>query len=214
MILNNLNVTIPRDKVLSRLKYNVHKTESTSTATRLVDEMICEARALLEPVASIVDFDIEDILNDSVTLKCSDFVIKGKSISEHLQRCHKVTFLVCTIGDVFNDEIKRYLEIGEVAKAAVLDAVASETVEELANVVNGIVEQNAAADGSGVIQRYSPGYGDWNIDVQPALLKLTDAGDIGVTLKENFMMSPEKSISACIGWKKKTSQSVRGVFSS
>jgi cobalamin-dependent methionine synthase I len=48
-------------------------------------------------------------------------------------------------------------------------------------------------------KRYAPGYGDWELSSQTALLSLVDAGRIGIRLTGDFLMIPAKSISGVIG---------------
>ena len=49
-------------------------------------------------------------------------------------------------------------------------------------------------------RRYSPGYGDLPLSVQPALLDALDAGRrLGVTLTESLLMVPMKSVTAVVG---------------
>jgi len=47
--------------------------------------------------------------------------------------------------------------------------------------------------------RFSPGYGDLPLEVQPALLEAAQAHRIGVTAAPSLMMIPQKSVSALIG---------------
>jgi cobalamin-dependent methionine synthase I len=52
--------------------------------------------------------------------------------------------------------------------------------------------------------RDSPGYGDLGTDIQPDILRLLDAGKIGIACQpESFILIPEKSITAIIGWERK-----------
>ena len=48
--------------------------------------------------------------------------------------------------------------------------------------------------------RFSPGYGDFSLEHQPALLSLLDTQRrIGLTLSEGGMMLPTKSVTAIVG---------------
>jgi cobalamin-dependent methionine synthase I len=51
--------------------------------------------------------------------------------------------------------------------------------------------------------RYSPGYGDWNLDVQPEILATLDSGRIRLTSNISHILIPEKSVTAIIGIKDK-----------
>ena len=48
--------------------------------------------------------------------------------------------------------------------------------------------------------RYSPGYGDLPLTLQPQLLSLLDAArQIGLTLTDTCLMTPRKSVTALFG---------------
>jgi len=48
--------------------------------------------------------------------------------------------------------------------------------------------------------RFSPGYGDFDIQYQKPLMQMLDcAKTIGLTMTDSFMMTPTKSVTAVIG---------------
>ena len=57
-------------------------------------------------------------------------------------------------------------------------------------------------NGSTLTPRFSPGYGDLSLDLQTDLIRITEAQKhIGITLSENLIMIPTKSVTAIIGIK-------------
>ena len=56
-----------------------------------------------------------------------------------------------------------------------------------------------AAQGYGMRWRFSPGYGDWPLEQQPELIRVTKCESIGITLSESKMLVPRKSVTAIIG---------------
>ena len=52
--------------------------------------------------------------------------------------------------------------------------------------------------------RYSPGYGDWDLPVQREVLELVEAKSIGLSLTETFILQPRKSVTAVIGWERRS----------
>ena len=55
--------------------------------------------------------------------------------------------------------------------------------------------------------RFSPGYGDWPLEDQLDMIRLTEAYKIGLSLSTSLMLIPRKSITAIIGlYKETTSQ--------
>lgn len=55
--------------------------------------------------------------------------------------------------------------------------------------------------------RYSPGYGDLDLEIQPKLLKLLDGEQIGITTNSSHLLLPQKSITALIGLSDRESDS-------
>jgi len=202
MILHDIPFTIPRYKVLLRLKYNVSLSKTNEKVDHLIDAMMDEAYVITHAQASIQEFGIREHTEDTVMLVNTDFVLRGSDIAKHVHECYQVSVMVCTIGKELYEVVQALLKNGEVARATVLDAVGSEAVEALADAVTSIIKHNAQAEGATITSRFSPGYGNWDITEQRGLLKLLEAEKIGVMLTKKCVMIPEKSITACIGWKK------------
>jgi hypothetical protein len=88
-------------------------------------------------------------------------------------------------------------------RAVILDAVASEAVETFADHVNEILAREHSLSGLKPTMRFSPGYGDLRTDIHTKLLPLLESERIGIrSHPQNFILYPEKTISAVIGWVK------------
>lgn len=62
-----------------------------------------------------------------------------------------------------------------------------------------LIKKQASQQGYLTLPRFSPGYGQWDITVQPAILHLANADEIHVVATESCMLLPRKSITAIIG---------------
>ena len=84
------------------------------------------------------------------------------------------------------------------SKAVPLDAMSSAAVE---SVCNSIEEELARENPRSFLTwRFSPGYGDYPLEVQAELLRLLDAQKkIGLCADESFALTPSKSVTAVIG---------------
>ena len=84
------------------------------------------------------------------------------------------------------------------AEAVVIDAIASAAVEAFSDAVNA-----EFAAGKENRHRYSPGYGDLPLGVQPLILDYLDAyRRLGITLSPEMFMTPTKSVTAFFGVRK------------
>ncbi len=120
-------------------------------------------------------------------------------LRRNLENCGGVIILAATIGAGIDRLIRRY-ERTEPATGLLLQGIGAERVETLVDTFNEEVNSTSAELGLKAHPRYSPGYGDLPITVQPGLLNLLNAEKrMGITLNSSYMMSPSKSVTAIIG---------------
>lgn len=163
----------------------------------LIEEACQDARLLAKPqgIWQLYDYDCEkqEVLADP------PFHIEGTKIGKHLAGCDKVILLAVTVGDDIEDMVTKRFSDGEYASSVLLDAAATTAVEQLADGMERAIKPKMAAQGYGMRWRFSPGYGDWPLDQQPELIRLTRCETIGITLSESKMLVPRKSVTAIIG---------------
>jgi cobalamin-dependent methionine synthase I len=83
------------------------------------------------------------------------------------------------------------------AEAVILDSGASILAEQCAGILEEIIRTQMGGFATG---RYSPGYGDFPIEMQGQLIKAVDGPKtIGLTTNESYILIPRKSITAIIG---------------
>ncbi len=123
----------------------------------------------------------------------SPFLV-GKDIVRHLENCKEVILFAATLG-MEVDRLIRKMQTVDMAKAAVLNACASAKIEK---VCDEAMPERATT-------RFSPGYGDYPLSMQPLLLKELAAEKIGIVALESYMLLPTKSVTAVIGTGKEIS---------
>ncbi len=114
-------------------------------------------------------------------------------------KARSLTLFALTSGNALTAEIKRLFDEKDVALGYMLDLVASEGTEAAAEAltrqrVDMLRSRGEFVDGDAML-RYSPGYCGWHVSGQKKLLSFLQASEIGISLNESFLMSPEKSIS-------------------
>lgn len=157
-------------------------------AQRLVDDLI-------RPAAAAVVFDIK---RDGEKLFVADTELEGKSIKKLLAPCNKCVVMAITVG--FEVDMK-IAALGSASPALSLlaDAAASSAVEDACDACCESIESEL---GVKLTPRFSPGYGDLPMNIQPALLTLTNARRyLGLTVGSGCMLSPIKSVTAIAGIK-------------
>lgn len=126
--------------------------------------------------------------------------LQGQKILHHLADSVQVAILAVTIGEAIEQRITRLFADGEYSAGFLLDAAGTTAVEMAADQVTQVIVRNAVRLGYTTTWRFSPGYGDWDITVQPYMLALAQAQHIGLKATESCMLIPRKSITAILGF--------------
>ena len=137
----------------------------------------------------------------SAEFNCADLgaLWQGEDIRRHLSGCEKCVWICLTLGGQV-DRMLRAAGVSDMWQCTLLDAAASCLIEQCADEAEE--ELRAAYHGRGLFltKRFSPGYGDFPISVQPEVLRLTNAEKrIGLTVTESCILVPRKSITAVCG---------------
>lgn len=166
--------------------------------TKLISEACLEVQSLAKPMGIYEIYPYQS--KQAVIAAPEPLGLTGEVIKKHLAGAEKVAILAVTIGNHLEQAIAGHFEKGEYTSALLLDAAATTAVEMVADQLNELIDQQAARLGYRTTWRFSPGYGNWDITAQSAIIKLAGAEQIGITVTETSMMSPRKSVSAVIGF--------------
>lgn len=122
--------------------------------------------------------------------------LPGRMARQMLRRCHSAAILVCTMGAAF-ERLQR-MKQRDALMALMLDACGSALVEQGCDHAAAALAQKHP--GAWLTDRFSPGYGDLPLTLQPALLSAVDAfRRLGVQATESCMLLPQKTVTAIIG---------------
>ncbi len=125
--------------------------------------------------------------------------LPGLDIRRHLAGCDAMYLLCATLGAAVDREIRR-AERTSMLTALALDAAAGDAIEKLCDAAQEEIRQREAQEHRYITGRFSPGYGDLPMSVQPELLRLCDAPrKIGLTLTQSGILVPRKSVTAILG---------------
>jgi len=171
---------------------------------QLADE--CEKMLLAEmtPKFCWTYVDISEYSDTSVKLSGYTLSLDGNDISSHLDGCHGVVLMCATLGNNV-DMLLRKTQAQDMAKAVILDAMASAAIEQVCDEAEK--EISARLENKHFTWRFSPGYGDFPIAVQKDfLLALNAQKVIGLCASQSGMLTPTKSVTAVIGVHEKSVQ--------
>jgi cobalamin-dependent methionine synthase I len=108
--------------------------------------------------------------------------------------------MAVTLGNLVDAKI-RYYEKFNLTKALILDACATVIIESACDEIQEEIKKEALKTNKGITYRYSPGYGDFPIDIQKKILDILEAQKkIGLSVTEDSILIPRKSVTAVIGF--------------
>lgn len=163
--------------------------KADAALTALIDE--CE-RELIKTARPKYLYKIIDLPCDGIT--------SGNDLQRHLSGCEKAAVMCATLG-AEADRLIRIAQVADMARAVVLDALASVAIEQVCSQLDELIK--AEYPEWFQTYRFSPGYGDYPIEMQRVFLTMLDAPrKIGLTLNESFLMIPSKSVTAIAGLSK------------
>ena len=156
------------------------------TMTALMEE--CE-KLVLEAAAPKFRYEVRD-------LPWPD-IMAGEDVGRHLDGCEKAVLMCATLGAGV-DKLLRVMQVQDMAKAVVIDALASVAIEQVCEKFDDLIHEEYP-DWYQTF-RFSPGYGDYPIEMQRTVLQLLDAPrKIGLTVNDSMLLVPTKSETAVMG---------------
>lgn len=126
-------------------------------------------------------------------------VLGGRSMADHLRDARGVVLMACTLGAACDRRLRELSATDPLGQVA-FDAACSDLVEWACDACESEVVAWAHERGLHAGSRYSPGYGDLPLAVQPRFLDVLNAGRLlGLTASASYLLVPTKSVTAVIG---------------
>ena len=162
----------------------------------VIEDCIREMEEAMTPRCIYKTFPIEW---DGESCEFAGIRVKPGNLTRNLKGCKEIVMLAVTIGPGADRLVKRS-EIRDMLKAYTYQAVGAAAVEAWCDEVNERIKQEAADKELYARPRFSPGYGDFPLEVQKDFERILEMPkSIGVSLSESLLMTPTKSITAVIG---------------
>ena len=163
---------------------------------REAEAMAEELSAAIQPRYAYRVFDLEHS-PDCIHLRGAGVELTGSTAQKMLARCERAAVLACTLGARFDAKLLA-LQARDMARAVIYDALGSALAE--AGCDEAEREIAARFPGLYLTDRFSPGYGDLPLALQPGLCAALDVQRrLGVTVTPSLLMNPVKSVTAVIG---------------
>jgi hypothetical protein len=123
-------------------------------------------------------------------------------VDDIYEKADSLTLFALTLGEDLSDKVTVLFENKNYPLGYLLDTLASiaseNSVRILENIIhNKYISSNKVKKNLKVLS-YSPGYCGWDLSGQAKLFEFLKPGNIGITLNENYLMWPLKSVSGVL----------------
>ncbi len=190
-------VEINKSEVLRYLGYNNQDLDEKMSTQ--IDMAIEEIKVITKERFTYDIFEMK-MKDDKIELSNSNLIFSSKDIRSHLKESSKCAVMAATLGVEVDRKIMTYCKM-DLMKSIILDACATTAIEIICDKIEDEIREIAKAEGFNITSRYSPGYGDFSLDIQVDLLRNLDAyRKIGLSTTNNFILLPRKSVTAVIGF--------------
>ena len=160
---------------------------------------LCESEVSASVCADVLyTFTTFEITGGSVVFP--GYTAESASLSKHLDGCDGAVIMFATIGHGTDRIIKKYSSLSPL-KSLLCSATGSERVECLCD--RFCSDLAAERTDLSFTRRFSPGYGDLNLNMQKYIFGLLAADkNCGAVISDNYFIMPSKTVTAVMGYKK------------
>lgn len=137
--------------------------------------------------------------NPVVALYDCSLRFEGHSIATHLQGARYAACLAATLGLASERELHS-LAATSPLDAMLFDACCNALIEAVAQAAQEDIAAEAEKAGLFARMRFSPGYGDMPLAIQPQFIETLNAQKLlGLSVNDSLLLVPAKSITAVVG---------------
>ena len=129
-----------------------------------------------------------------------DISFSSKKLASFLRDCRQALLMGATAGSSIMAAIKEKTNNDNLAAAVIYDATASEMVDAALDWIMDYCNQQIRREGKKLLAgRFSAGYADLQLACQKTIFEQLQMERIGVNINANFILQPEKSVTAITG---------------
>lgn len=198
MPIKELSVTINRKMVMKFLRYKNESEIPTKILAR-IENCLEVAKELLEPRVCFEKFVIHLDEKNRKLLLPRGYYIDSEYIYNDLHACESLVLAIATIGESLEKKARACFLANEYIDGMIFDVIGTTALTGLSCNFWCHLIADAKVNKLGITHRYSPGEKGWLLKDQKLICELLKAGQIGITLTDNYMMVPLKSVSKVYG---------------
>jgi hypothetical protein len=187
------DISIEIEDLLGPLGYS----DADSVKPAIMDQILSEMERCREAVAgkavySLLEFSRLPARN---VIEIEGETIEDATLVTALDGAKALAVAVCTVGPKIDKIVEDHFDGGDYLRGMIADVVGNRAVESVAHNSASLICSEARTLDLSTARQISPGYGKWDTSGQRPVFKMLDPSPIGVSLNDQCMMEPKKSIS-------------------
>ncbi|MFA5321150.1 MAG: hypothetical protein WC373_00640 [Smithella sp.] len=199
VFLEKISIVPPHEKIYQRLGFKKRTTELSRDQKKETDLFINEASSLISLQGMFLRMVIHNNDGQKIFL-AEDLIFQSEKLSVFLRDCGEIILMGATAGNAIMEAIKEKTRHDDLAAAVVYDSTASEMTDAALDWIMDYFNQLLRREGKSLLpRRFSAGYADFNLENQKTIYEKLQMGKIGVKINPNFILIPEKSVTAIGG---------------
>lgn len=187
---------VPDKKIVMR-RMGVFKAQFSGEIDSVLDAYFKEAQTAFKVAGKAQEFSL---IHSDNGVEIAGAFVESASLSKLLRFSKRIYIMCAAMPSRDVGKINETMQNGKALKAVVLDAYASEYVDGALDVIMSRKNELLRRAGEKLTKhRFSAGYADLDIKYQKLFFDMIDMGTLFVTINENYLLSPEKSVIAVAG---------------
>lgn len=198
-ILSNItkDIVIDKNEVLRYLQYKGQNIDDK--LNKSIDECIDLTLQFINPKFTYEKYSIKCDVEDTIEINKTNLKYESADIYNLLKDSREAYLMATTLG-VNIERVTRQYSYTDLTKSLIIDACATTAIEEVCDRLQEYLNKGLDEEKKTTTMRYSPGYGDLDIRNNIGILEVLNAQrSIGLTITENGIMIPRKSVVAIMG---------------
>ena len=184
--------------ILTRLGYKRGVTGFDEDFQRLLDSTIKRAENLCSLALAYRMVGIDENDNGAVRLEDGTVLSRKSVVEDAVPIAKAADGLNGRLA--YNGRDQTLMDSGKASEAVIMDAAASEIADAGLDFLMDYIGTFLRRQGKALTKhRFSPGYGDFNIEQQAHFARLLDIKELGISMTDTCMLVPEKSVLAIAG---------------
>ncbi|MDD5729597.1 MAG: methionine synthase [Candidatus Omnitrophica bacterium] len=200
-IFDPINIPVPKNEILSRLGFRQGITKINEKQKKETEGYIDEALCLIKLKGVAKRFLIQDMDSRKIII-AGGAVFESGLLAEFLKDSSEVLLMAATAGNRIMEAIAKESSGNNFTRGVVFDAAASEMADAGLDWIMSYFNRQLLRENKTLgKKRFSCGYGDFLLKNQKTIYGLLKLNDLGIKITENFILIPEKSVTAVSGIK-------------